>query len=151
MKLLDTAWFEEAIEHFDGASQRDIMPLLGFYFCWAACSDLLGELHLDNSALDFTLLKERGITPLSVTDIIDSKLGDEDFNTDGRAFSAVYLKKRYFEDFTKAFIEETAETHPFAVSDTWENYERIAQRIEKRFIAWQSGKDINKPWWRIWG
>lgn len=151
VKFMDTSWFEQAIEHYNDASQRDIMRLLGFYFCWAACSDLLSELHLNDLELNVEALKKRDTSPLSVIDHIDTKLGEEDFNERGQLFSAEYLVKRYFEDFTKAFLEETLETHPFDVNDSWENYEKIAPRIEKRFDAWKCGKDINKPWWRFWG
>ena len=150
-KFMDASWFEQAIEHYDGASQRDIMPLLGFYFCWAACTDLLSELHLKDLELDIEALKNRDASPLSVIDHIDAKLRDEDFNRRGQLFSAAYLEKRYFEDFTKAFLEETLETYLFDVSDSWENYEKIAPRIDKRFNAWKRRNDINKPRWRFWG
>ena len=150
-KYMDTSWFENAIEHYDGASQKDIMPLLGFYFCWAACSDLLSELHLKDSKLDVGALRKRTISPLSVIDHIDTKLGMEDFNESGQGFSAAYLQKRYIEDFMKGFLEETLETHPFDIDDSWENFEKIAPRIKERFDAWSSGKDINRPWWRFWG
>ncbi len=122
------------------------MPLLGFYFCWAACADLIREIHIENGAINGEGLKVRKHLPLSVNEFIDTKLGDEDFNQEGNSVSEEYLKKRYYEDFTLASIGITEGSHPFDVANCWEDYDLLAPKIEERFKEWKAGKDVNRPW-----
>lgn len=151
MKYLDTDWFEPAVEHIDGAGSKDVMPLLGYYYCWAVCRGLAADSLFSGSGIEADDLRERSRSPLSVVELMDSKLVDEDFNDTGQAFSQAYLQRLYFDDFTRAFLEETGDSHPFDVSNSWENFDRLASRIDRRLADWQAGKDLNRPWWKFWG
>ncbi len=150
MKYLDTSWFLEALDDHPDASVADIAPLPGFFLVWALLNDLGGEVLVAEGNPEVALLKERKITPLGCGAVQADNITDECFNTKGNGFAQVYLEKVYFKDFVEAFEEETRNTHPFAVRDTWENYDKLAPRIDRSFAAWSQGKDINKAWWQFW-
>ena len=150
MKYLDASWFLEMI-HDNNAIDQDVMPLIGFYYCWCAFHDLLSSQEVKFQKSDIAQIKVRSILPLTLSEKNDTKLVNEQFSDSGSRFSEAYLKDRYFKDFVNAFNEITLETHIFNVPNTWENYDKIALLIDKSFNDWQSGKDINKPWWKFWG
>lgn len=149
MKYLDTSWFEEAVPVSEGLDA--VKPLLGYYFCWAAINDLMGQIHTENPEFAVDELKSRKSSPLSVLSVIGHELTDEDFNARGAAFSEDYLRAKYFQDFTTTFLYDAADSHPFEVPDSWQRFDELAERIEKRFAKWSAGEDINRPWWRFWG
>lgn len=151
MKYLDTSWFEEAVPASIRQRLDAVKPLLAYYFCWAVMNDLIGEIHTEDVDFDIEALKRREMRPLSVLSKIDHKLTDEDFNQQGADFSSAYLQQKYFKDFTITFLADTGESHPFDVPDSWQRYDELAQRIDRRFTKWAAGVDINRPWWRFWG
>jgi len=151
MKYLDTSWFEEAVPDAGSEGLDAVKPLLGYYFCWAAINDLMGQIHTENPEFDVDALKSRKNSPLSVLSVIGHKLTDEDFNARGAAFSEAYLEAKYFQDFSTTFLYDAADSHPFDVPDSWQRFDELAERIEKRFAKWAAGEDINRPWWRFWG
>ena len=95
--------------------------------------------------------QSRTVSSLSIGGLLDWKLGHEDLNDEGNRFSSAYLPDLYLKDFEWVFMEQTADSHPFDVADSWENFDLLAERIDKRYKDWKAGKDLKRPWWKLWG
>lgn len=148
MKYLDTSWFHE----MEGKSYplEKVRILLAFYLAWALKNGLGGDLHTIDNKLSYDKLSHGSITPLKYYQSCDDKITDEDFNKEGNSFSKEYLKELYFEDYVYALRNEVSEEELFEVDDTWENYNKLAKVIDRRFANWKSGKDLKKLWWQFW-
>ena len=77
----------------------------------------------------------------------DSQFTNEDFTETGNSFFAHYYIDQYFNDFCKVF--EGQFNTIYHVDDTWENADKMAPLLDKRFDEWRKRRD-SKPWWKFW-
>ncbi len=78
----------------------------------------------------------------------DGKFWDDDLNETGNAFARQYYgadtSPTYFDDYVACLAEELpSEYH---VADSWENFDKIAAVLDRRFAQWQAG-ELNQQRW----
>ncbi len=142
MKHEDASW------HYEGDFPEDLPPEaggthIGMFLAWLVEKGLVSDIFNEDFADEMNDLLDRKITPgefsLSYT---DGQLTDEDLNDEGDRFATYYLANDtaiYYNDYER----ELAANLPtiYHVADSWENYDKIAPIISKRFEEW---KEANK-------
>ncbi len=116
---------------------------IAFFVTWAMLNGLEGQLHQEDDQQLLNQLRQRKITPRSFLEIAcDDKFWEEDLSDEGNTFAHSYYVGRpgqitYFKDYEQVFLVEP--TNLFAVADNWENYDKIASLISRRYIEWKNG------------
>jgi len=118
-------------ETSDGATH------IGMFFAWNALRGLASEeMHGDELAP----VRARQITGRDfVVDQSDCKLFDEDLSPEGNAFAEWYYESRYLGDYMAVFgVSDQTADELCSVADTWENFDRLAPVLDKRFAEWKA-------------
>jgi len=115
---------------------------IAFFIAWAMLNGLEGPLHQEDDQELLGQLRRREITPRKFLEIAcDDKLWEADLSDEGNAFARVYYLGRpgvaYFDDYEQVLV--AASTDLRAVADSWENYDKIAPLITRRYEAWKNG------------
>lgn len=108
--------YDKAKYHFEscdeaGLDEHQAYVHTGMFVTWLIQHDLMSELHLDESTEGLASVK-------------------------GNAFAAAYLdfeQGKYLADYHE--ILSNAFPSELHVPDTWENYDRLAPRIDDRYAA----------------
>lgn len=147
----------DRIDWHSGGDFPDDMPEenggthIGMYLAWIINNDLHGEVHRGaGSSEAVRKLKRREITGLDfLVEQCDTKFWEADLNDEGKAFTDHY----YSNDQTAKYVDDYAETLAkglptvYHVQNTWENYDKLAKVIDKRYKEWRSmGR---KKWWQF--
>jgi hypothetical protein len=137
MKYDDASWhyggdFPSELPHEAGATH------IGMFLAWALTRDLVGALHVEESQEAVEEVRSRRMTGAEfLISQCDEKLTDEDLSDLGNEFARQYYEETYFDDYCAEFEEADTAYH---VEDTWENFERLALVIDRRFAEWQDRK-----------
>jgi hypothetical protein len=135
--------YDDATWHSGGDFPKDLPAKAGathtgMFLAWAFLAGLAGEIHVEEPDF-FDMLRGRSITPADFfLSACDGKFTDEDLNSEGNAFAAAYFdfeKGSYLADYEATFGKDGPTLYHAA--DTWENFDRIAPLIERRFLAWK--------------
>ena len=116
---------------------------IGIYLAWIVQNNLVGEIHLEESAEELQLLKDRKITGRDyLIELCDEKFWEEDLNAEGLAFTQYYYEGDaiYFGDYEEVLAQHAAGI--YHVKNTWENYDVMAKTIDERYQAWKLSKSI---------
>ncbi|HEX9961980.1 MAG TPA: hypothetical protein VGB00_13680 [Pyrinomonadaceae bacterium] len=109
---------------------------IGIYLAWIINNNLQGELHTEESAQALQDVRNRKITGRDfLVAECDEKFWEEDLNEEGLAFTEYYYREKYIPDYEEALAENLPSV--YHVEDTWENYDKIAPVIDKRFGDWK--------------
>jgi hypothetical protein len=141
MKYDDASW------HYGGDFPSDLPADAGathiaMFLAWALLHGLAGELHTDDLPETLQQLRQRAITPTEFfLRACDEKFTDEDLSDEGNAFAEHYYKSgdkwgNYLDDYAASLGQEGRSL--YHVADTWENYDRLAPVIQKRFEEWHT-------------
>jgi hypothetical protein len=113
---------------------------IGMFLAWAILHGLESEFHREESSASLSAVRARQMTGRQfLFKECDEKFWDEDLSDDGNAFAKEYYNVtdeqgcRYLEDFYSAFPSVPA----YHVEDTWQNYDKIAPLISRRFEEWK--------------
>ena len=151
MKYDDASW------HSGGDFPAHLPPESGsthiaVFVAWCVLNGMASELHIDDGDELLSELDARNITPAQwFMAACDGKFTDEDLTAQGNAFATAYYgaggdlasdPNAYLADYEKEFSEVAS---LYEVSDTWENYDRMAPQIALRFKNWSKPK-----WWKRW-
>jgi hypothetical protein len=131
-------------------SEDNAMTHMGSFFAWALGRGLVGDFHRAEDEMAETLerVANRQMSPRKyVITFCDSQFTNEDFTETGNSFVAHYYINEYFNDFGKVF-EGQFETI-YHVDDNWENADKLAPLLNKRFDEWEKRRD-SKSWWKFW-
>ncbi len=110
---------------------------IGIYLSWIINNDLHGELHREDSVEAVEKLKSREITGRDfLINECDEKFWAEDLNEEGEAFTDYYYDEFYYEDYEKTLGTDLPNL--YYVENSWENYDKIAPVLDKRFNEWKS-------------
>lgn len=115
---------------------------IGMFVTWC----LLGGFAGEDIADELDPLESREQTPGQfLMDVLGEKFASDDLTADGNAFAVAYYvgrsdDSRYLDDYLDEFDTTAAEL--YRVEDTWEAYDRIADRIDDRFREWT---DAGRP------
>lgn len=116
---------------------------IGIFLAWAILNNLEGEIHQEESVEALENLRERRITGRDVLfDECDEKFWDVDLNNFGNALAKEYYGDEgesgaYFTDYIDVLCEGDDQRF-YYVEDTWENYDKLAPVISRRFEEWKN-------------
>jgi len=143
----------------DYSSEQEPLPKghaathIGMFLAWAALHGLINDFHEQHSAPVLAKLRGRQLTGRQFFEAVcQEQFGEKDLNVEGNAFAEYYYKNTagergpYFSDYKK--VMTTGLPSFWHVSDTWDNYERIAPVITRRYEAWKNPP--KKKWWQFW-
>ena len=115
---------------------------IGMYAAWAFLSGL--------GSKDFPELLSRFVsreeTPGAIfMDDMDEKLADAWLNDEGNSFTESYYKVdpvHFFADYEEILCKDIETI--FHVADTWDNFDRLKPRLDRRLNEWQIQQKILK-------
>ncbi|MCL9807738.1 hypothetical protein NAT51_19640 [Flavobacterium amniphilum] len=121
---------------------------IGMYLNWIIENNLIGEIHLTESASLLENVKAKKITGRDfLIKCCDGKFWAEDLNEIGLKFTEDYYSSdKYFGDYANTL--DSNQDSIYEYENSWENYEKIRFVIDKRFKDWQ--KKNNKKPWQFW-
>ena len=135
--------YDKANWHYDGEypgdlSEEHASTHIGMFMAWALSNDLLSQEFFEDNSSEIKAVKNRTTTGRLLVDAIDGKFIDEDLNEEGQSFAEYY----YSEDplFYRDYEEVLAQGLPsiYHVGDTWDNYDKLAPRLDERFKEWKN-------------
>jgi hypothetical protein len=148
--------YDKAKWHFEGDYPEDLPPEnggthIGMFLAWTILNGLEGEPHRKESKRDLTRVRNRKMTGRDfLFRNCDGVLTEEDLNDEGNAFARSYFADpdrggygKYMADYAKA-LDTAALPSEYHVEDTWENYDKLAALIDRRYAAWRK-KQTPKP------
>ena len=117
---------------------------IGIFLAWVILNGLEGEVHREAFSNELRKVRSRLMTGRQfLMDVCDEKFNDEDLNDEGNAFARDYYLGedgkgygRYLDDYTKVLAAKCLRSF-YHVEDTWENYDRLAPVIDRRFAQWR--------------
>jgi hypothetical protein len=141
MKYDDASW------HYGGDFPDDLPDTagathIGMFLAWMLLNGFASEELIEDGESDVASIRERTITGAQfLIKVLDEKLTDQDFSDEGNAFAVAYYRglnddSRYVDDYLDTFSVST--TSLYSVADTWENYDRLAPRMNARLIKWNA-------------
>ncbi|MBE8728114.1 hypothetical protein [Flavobacterium hungaricum] len=121
---------------------------IGMYLNWIIENNLIGEIHLTESASLLEDVKAKKITGRDfLIKCCDGKFWAEDLNEIGLKFTEDYYSSdKYFGDYANTL--DSNQDSIYEYENSWENYDKIRLVIDKRFKDWQ--KKNNKKPWQFW-
>ena len=121
---------------------------VGMYINWVIDSNLIGEIHKEDSSEGIIDVKSKRITGRDFFfDYCDGKFWSDDLNSIGLLFTEdYYSSNKYFEDYATT-LDDGSESI-FTIENSWENYQKIKIVIDRRFKDWESKR--NKKPWEFW-
>jgi hypothetical protein len=147
VKYDDVSWHASADEYPKGLPESAAATHTGMFIAWALLAGLGGE----TAAEDLPALQARSITPgRFFYDTCDGKFVDEQLNDEGNRFTQAYFdldKGMYLPDYDRMLC--AGFTTAYEVPDTWENFDRLKPRLDRRLAEWRAGR-LGRPWWKFW-
>jgi len=151
--------YDRADWHSGGKYPSDLPPEnggthIGFFLAWAIQRDLVGNLHREESSHALDAVKSRRMTGRDfLFQQCDGKFWKDDLSDKGNAFAEAYYADKngtYVNDLNDVLGRGLPSL--YHVADSWENFDKLAPLIDRRFKNWISSGSINdkKPWWRLW-
>lgn len=144
---------------FDYSSEAEPLPKghaathIGMFLAWAALHGLLNEFHEKQSPELVAKLRGRQITGRQFFEAAcKEQFAEKDLTVEGNAFAEHYYRDAsgercaYFADYKKVLARGLPSF--WHVADTWQNYDKIAAVIDKRYEDWKNPP--KKRWWQFW-
>ena len=134
--------YDNASYHYDGdwpegLEKKQAYVHTGFYIGWIITRNLHSRSFAEHHASEIDAFKRRQMTGPEVYEKIGGLFTSDMLSEEGHAFTEAYfhLKKGWY---LKDYGHLLADVHPTAyhVEDTWNNYERMATRIDQQYDYW---------------
>ena len=143
--------YDKAKYHFEGEypanlSRQQAFVHTGFFVGWLADHNLLSSDIITNFSEELRQFKERRITGPRLYEILGGVLDEGMLNQEGNRFAQFYFdfdKGRFVSDYLDLLASELPTF--YHVSDTWSNYEQLAEKINERFHDWQISQSSARP------
>ena len=126
---------------------------IGMFLAWAINQGLENEWHRKHSPKGLQNVKARQITGREFFEAAcDGKFSERDLSPEGNAFAEFYYtdetgkRGQYFEDYKQVLATKLPSF--WHVADNWENYDKLALVITRRYNAWANPR--TKRWWQFW-
>jgi len=153
----ETKKYDDASWHYDGKYPKNLpsengATHIGMFLTWCIENKLISEELAKEAKSEIEQVIKREITGAEfLIKVCDEKLIDEDLNKIGNEFALDYYDddtefgKKYnsfADDYSETFDEKAAQNgfeyeSFYHVENTFENYELVKQRIDKRFEEWK--------------
>ena len=124
-----------AMSKLDDASWHDTATHIGLFVAWIILHDLWkGEASQGPAT---TKVRRRSMTGGQfLLQQCDGKLTSDDLTAAGADFAEHYYPKQYMKDYRRLLVGK--QPTDYAVADSWENYDRFAEAIDKRWRKHQA-------------
>jgi hypothetical protein len=134
--------------HYGGNYPTDLPPEnggthIGMFLAWAIHRGLEGDLHREESAAALAAVRDRKKTGRDfLFRECDERLWEEDLNDEGNAFAKAYYERDDAQGFIADYEATLGDDLPslYHVADTWENFDRMAAVIDRRYAAWKKAR-----------
>lgn len=124
-----------AMSKLDDASWHDAATHIGLFVAWI----LLAGLWKGEASQTAVVAKVRRRSMTGGQFLLqqcDGKLTSDDLTAEGAGFAESYYPKQYMKDYHRLLVGK--QPTDYAVDDTWENYDRLAEAIDKRWRKHQA-------------
>jgi hypothetical protein len=145
---------------FDYSTDEEPLPKghagthIGMFLAWAVLNGLESDFHRVHSADALARLRRREITGHQFFEAAcKDKFSEKDLSDEGNRFAQEYYvdaagrRGEYFADYKKVLSARLPSF--WHVADTWDNYEKIAAVIGRRYEEWKNPRP-RKRWWQFW-
>jgi hypothetical protein len=144
---------------FDYSTEQDPLPKghaathIGMFLAWAVLNELENDWHRQRAPALLEKLRKREITGRQFFEAAcGDRFSERDLNPEGNEFAAWYYvddagqRGPYFSDYKRILAAGLPSF--WHVRDTWDNYEKLAPAISKRYQNWKNPP--KKRWWQFW-
>jgi hypothetical protein len=141
--------------HVGGAFPADLpeeagATHIGFFLAWAITRGLEGELHHEDEDSQKSLLavRERRMTGRAfLLKECDTKFWEDDLNDIGNGFARTYYGAERAPSYLDDYVALLSEGLPseYHVEDSWENFDKVAALLDRRFAEWKAGTLKTEP------
>ena len=134
--------YDNAKSHFLGNFPSDL-PIeqayvhIGMYLGWIIDHEHYSEYFEDEADIQIYRFRNRQISCTILSEIWDGYLGYELFSENGNLFTYYYYGGGIYRKDYQTLLAESLPSL-YHVIDSWENYDRLAQKISQRFTEWQA-------------
>jgi hypothetical protein len=143
--------YDKAKYHYDGDFPAELAAEQGFihtgmFLGWIIDHGLYSDWFGPEMNGYITAFKNRELTGAKVFEACDGALVDDMLSDEGNAFAQDYFnfaRGKYLADYAELLGKGLPTI--YHVADTWANYDKLSQRIDKRYREWQRG---NSGGWR---
>lgn len=109
---------------------------IGIYMGWVIDMKLYSEYFEDEASTEIYRFSRREIGCIILAEIWNGALSHELFNDETNLFTYYYYAGGLFKkDYTEVLVKSHKTI--YHVEDTWENYEKLRDRMTERFIEWK--------------
>lgn len=152
MKYDDASWHYGGQGFSPDYPQENGATHIGMFLGWALTRGHAGDDLKDDPAVqsDMDKVAQRKMSPRDfLIQYCDERLLDEDLSDAVNPFAAEYYEETgsYFSDYADVFEEYES---IYAVEDTWDNFDKIAPLIDKRFEQWTSKNVKSRGFFSRW-
>ena len=138
---IDKTIYDNAKTHFLG-NFPESLPIeqayvhIGMYLGWIIEKELYSEFFEEEAEIQIFRFRRREISCTILSEIWDGYLGFELFNREGNMFTYYYYGGGLYRgDYDEILVKNLPSI--YHVDDSWENYEKISNRIDMRFSDWK--------------
>lgn len=136
--------YDKAKYHFGGEFPSDLEIEQGFvhtgmFLGWLIDHQLFSEWFGEEMAGEVSAFNAREMSGAKVFEACDGVLTDDMLNDEGNLFAHYYFdfeQGRFLEDYEELLAKGLPSV--YHVSDTWENYEKLKKRIDRRYRRWKN-------------
>ena len=135
--------YDKAKFHYDGDFPKDLAPEnggthIGMFLAWAIHRGLASEELIEDAAGEIDAVRDRRKTGRELLfTYLDQGIGEDDLNDEGNAFAeSYYASNTFLKDYEKLFTNRYPTC--YHVEDTWENFDLVADMIDKRYAKWKA-------------
>jgi hypothetical protein len=152
----DADVYDKAKWHFDGNFPEDLDDFQGYvhtglFLGWLIDNDLTSDEFKSDHEEEIQLFKRKELTGSQIFDrCCDGVLVLEDISEFGNRFALHYFdfsSGQYVSDYDVPLSHNLPSM--YHVADTWDNYEKLKQVLDKRFTDWKK-QNNKKPFWKFW-
>lgn len=142
--MSDPVVYDKAKYHYEGRHYPEELPAeqafvhMGMFLGWLIENGLYSDEFEEDSADLIEAFKGKEQTGPQVFAKCDGVLADDMLNEEGNRFAADYLDFQHG-DFLGDYDEVLGADLPslYHVEDTWENYEKLKERLDLRYQEWK--------------
>jgi len=144
--MADPIVYDKAKWHFESddfpseLARQQAFVHTGLFLGWLIDHDLLGAQWREDFEDLEQAFKARVKTGPEVFRLMGGSLTSDDLPDKGNEFAEVYFDFEtgvYLDDYDELLSDGLPSM--YHVADTWENYDRLAQRISARYAEWREG------------
>jgi len=148
--------YDKAKWHFGGNFPKDLEDFHGYihtgmFLGWLIDNDLVSDEFKNEHTEEIEKFKQQRLTGSQIFEsCCDGVLMIEDISELGNRFALPYFdfnSGQYMGDYEKTLAKNLPSA--YHVTDTWDNYAKLKQVVDKRFSDWKN-QNYKKPIWKFW-